>query len=105
MSEYRKWRKLQCDDEAKAPAEEFQEYLEGYLSALELYPVCQHRTHFVDDLTALMSDFWNVSYDASKGAAQHILKNNPTPGSGEKLLQNGETSKSHRVVSSGSVQP
>lgn len=55
-------------DPLKNPSESFLDYLEGYASAFDLYPVCSRHLFRHRDMGLLVDEFWQIAHDLSQEA-------------------------------------
>ena len=58
-------------DPLKDPSESFLDYLEGYASALDMFPVCSRREEQHNDIGSVVDNFWRISADLQQSASEH----------------------------------
>lgn len=63
----------------KSPSDAFMDYLEGYASSLDMFPVCSRADDEHHDIGALVDDFWQVSMDLhrSVGERRRVVHDRP----------------------------
>ena len=60
-------------DPLKNPSESFLDYLEGYASSMDMFPVCSRREEQPDDIGSVVDNFWRISLDLKRSSSERKL--------------------------------